>query len=426
MQKIIKLSNGLRVALEHCPSFRTVAFGIWVKVGSINENDKNNGIAHAIEHMLFQGTTTKTSKDIADIIASIGDDVNAFTSKEFTSFYATTLPEYLPKLIELLGDMFVNPSFSKEAFRKEKSIILDEIDMYNDSPDDLVHEMLQNKIWHNHPIGYIISGKKTNVKRFSTEQLRTFKEEYYRAGNMIISIAGSFDEETLVEQLETAFGSLAAECEVSDLSMEEPEYNKCFYVSQKDIEQLHINIAMPSVAAPSEEQYISAIVNSAFGGSNNSVLFQRIREDMGLAYSVFSYESSFMTTGLRHIDITINQSQAERVLREVMGLIETFRLDKDDFEIFKRQVITELIMGNESIKSKMSRNAKSIFFYDEIYPLSYFEDKIYNTSYEYATAFIERYFNTAKCSVALVGNTGACNLQTLKRLWRSLTDKTAI
>ena len=183
---------------------------------------------------------------------------------------------------------------------------------------------------------------------------------------------------------------------------------------------------MPSVAAPSEEQYISAIVNSAFGCSNNSVLFQRIREDMGLAYSVFSYESSFMTTGLRHVDITVNQAQTERVLREVVNLIRNFRLDREDFEIFKRQVITELIMGNESIKSKMSRNAKSIFFYDEIYPLSYFEEKIQNTRYEDAAEFIKRYFDAEKCSVALVGNTDACNIQALKRIWRELTDKNTI
>ena len=199
MIDIRKLSNGITVVLEPMDYLKTVAFGVWVNVGSRNENKKNNGIAHTIEHMVFKGTQKRSSREIADDMAKIGGNVNAYTTKECTSYYTTTLSEHLPAAIEIVSDMLLNSTFEEDALSKEKGVIIEEIDMYDDSPEDLVHEMLQQEIWKDHPLGYIISGTKENVMSFTKEQIIEFMDEHYVAENMLISIAGKFDvEETMI------------------------------------------------------------------------------------------------------------------------------------------------------------------------------------------------------------------------------------
>ena len=198
MIKRRKLSNGITVVLEAMPYLRSAAFGIWIKVGSSNENENNNGISHIIEHMLFKGTQNRSAKIIADDMARIGGDINAYTSKECTSFYAVTLDEHLPVAIEILGDMLNHSLLDERSLEKEKGVIIEEIDMYDDSPEDLVHEMLQMKIWDKHPLGYQISGTKETVKKIKRQELVDFIHKYYVGGNMVISVAGNIKEEEIM------------------------------------------------------------------------------------------------------------------------------------------------------------------------------------------------------------------------------------
>ncbi|WFR54878.1 pitrilysin family protein [Anaerocolumna sp. AGMB13025] len=400
-----KLSNGITVVLETMPYLRSAAFGVWVKAGSANENEKNNGISHIIEHMLFKGTKNRTAKQIADDMARIGGDINAYTSKECTSFYAVTLDEHLGNAIEILGDMFHNSLIEEQALKKEKGVIIEEIDMYDDSPEDLVHEMLQMKIWDNHPLGYQISGKKETVKAITRQEILDFMAQYYVSENIVISVAGNFNEDKVMELLETNFSQLPEGKRQSDCTV--PVYFPSIYTKEKDVEQLHLNIAFNSIVADAEEKYALTILNSVLGGSINSRLFQVIRENLGLTYTIYSYGSSYKTAGLLHIYGAMNPTQLEPVFSNAFDIIEDLKskgLTDDELSMSKEQIKTELIMGNESAKNRMNSNGKSILLKDYIIPLEETIHKVNEVTQEEIIAFARKYLVKENCSISLVGN----------------------
>lgn len=400
-----QLSNGITVVLESMPYLRSVSFGIWVKVGSANENNKNNGISHIIEHMLFKGTTKRTAKQIADDMARIGGDINAYTSKECTGFYAVTLDEHLPVAIEILGDMFNNSLIDENSLEKEKGVIIEEIDMYDDSPDDLVHEMLQMKVWKDHPLGFQISGTKKAVKKVTREEILEFMKTYYVSGNIVISVAGNMEEDSVYELLEEHFGSLPVGEKSSVGTV--PVYHPIIYKKEKDVEQLHLNIAFQSVPADTKDKYALTILNSVYGGSINSRLFQIVRETHGLTYSIYSYGSSYKTAGLFQVYAAMNPAQLKPVIDYSLEIIEDIKakgLTEEEILMAKEQIKTELIMGNESAKNRMNSNGKSILFKDYITPLDEVIEKLNMVSNEEIITFSNKYLNRDGCSFSLVGN----------------------
>lgn len=400
-----RLSNGITVVLETMPYLRSAALGVWVKVGSSNENENNNGISHIIEHMLFKGTKKRTAKQIADDMARIGGDINAYTSKECTSFYAVTLDEHLPAAIEILGDMLNNSLIDEKALKKEKGVIIEEIDMYDDSPEDLAHEMLQMKVWDKHPLGYQISGKKEIVRAITREEILDFMSQYYVSGNMVISVAGNFKEDEIMDLLEANFSGIPKGPRQPGCSA--PQYHPAIYTKEKDVEQLHLNIAFESVVADAEEKYALTILNSVLGGSINSRLFQVIRENLGLTYTIYSYGSSYKKAGLLHIYGAMNPIQLEEVFANTFRVIEDLKengITDDELCMTKEQIKTELIMGNESAKNRMNSNGKSILLRDYIIPLDETISKINNVTRDEITDFARKYLNKENCSLSLVGN----------------------
>ncbi len=400
-----KLSNGITVVLETMPYLRSAAFGVWVKVGSSNENEKNNGISHIIEHMLFKGTQKRTARQIADDMSRIGGDINAYTSKECTSFYAVTLDEHLPVAIEIIGDMLNHSLIEEKALKKEKSVIIEEINMYDDSPEDLVHEMLQMKIWDNHPLGYQISGKKENVRAITRQEILDFMAQYYVSGNIVMSVAGNIDEDEVMELLEKHFSGIPAG--PRQPSCTAPAYHPSIYTKKKDVEQLHLNIAFESVKADAEEKYALTILNSVLGGGINSRLFQIIRENLGLTYTIYSYGSSYKTAGLLHIYGAMNPNQLEKVFINCFDIIEDLKvngLTEEELDMSKEQIKTELIMGNESAKNRMNSNGKSILLKNYIVPLEETINKVEEVTKEEVMEFAQTYLVKENCSLSLVGN----------------------
>lgn len=399
------LSNGITVVIETMPYLRSAAFGIWVKVGSGDENEKNNGISHIIEHMLFKGTKNRTAKKIADDMARIGGDINAYTSKECTSFYAVTLDEHLPVAIEILGDMLNNSLIDEKSLHKEKGVIIEEIDMYDDSPEDLVHEMLQMKIWDKHPLGYQISGTKENVKAVTRDDIIAYMDKYYVGGNMVISVAGNFNEEEIFHIIEKNFSGIP--CGERNPGSAGPVYQPTIYTKEKDVEQLHLNIAFESIVSDAKEKYILTILNAVLGGSINSRLFQEIRENLGLTYTIYSYGSAYRTAGLFHIYAAMNPVQLKAVVTGIFKTIEEFKNDsltEEELSMSKEQIKTELIMGDESAKNRMNSNGKSILFRGSIIPLEETLDKINQVTLEQVKNFANKYLNKENCSISLVGN----------------------
>ena len=368
--KQYKLKNGIRIVLEKVPHVYSASVGIWIHAGSADESMENNGIAHMIEHMLFKGTTSRTATQLADETAETGGEINAYTSKEFTSLYATVLSEHLPKIIEIMGDMLNNSLFDEIELEKEKNIVMDEIDMYKDSPEDVVHEMLQMKVWDNHPLGFLISGEKDIVKSFSSRQLKEFVRDYYVGENIVISVAGNFDEDALMKQLEAAFSGIAPTGKAKNTIV--PMFTPAIYLEDKDIEQIHINFAYPASSSRAEDRFAYAVMNNILGGGVNSRLFMKIREELGLTYAIYSYGCSFMDAGLFHVCASLNPEQFTTVMKESMKVLKELKKNgptEKELIASKEQIKTDLLLQCESTKAIMNQNAKSIMLFDELIPI---------------------------------------------------------
>lgn len=447
-----KLQNGIEVISEPMANRKTVALGVFVKVGSQDETRENNGISHLVEHMFFKGTKTRSAKEIADITARMGDDVNAFTSKECTALYGMTVTEKLKELAELLGDLLAEPLFDAKELAKEKRIVMDEIDMYEDSPEDLVHELLQKRVWRDDALGFLISGTKSVVRRFHSEELHRFLREHYFAENMLISVAGGYEEEELKECLTHAFakvrGRLHTPGEVAaslkrekagalspgtyhkeygrmekggeDAAAFPPAYYRSFASADKDIEQLHLNLAFPALCVDDERRFAYSILNSAFGGSNNSRLFQKIREELGMAYSVYSYGSAYRRAGLFHIDLTVQPQLAVPVLLEVEKTVGEFicgGLSEDELCLHKQQVGTELIMSAESPKTRMDSNAKFALAGTKIYTLEEKLARMEAVDCKQIKELANEILRLAAASLCVVGDKGSTDLRGVRRIW---------
>lgn len=407
MTNITMLSNKITIITEVLPYLKSASLGIWVKVGSANENESNNGIAHIIEHMMFKGTSKRSARQIADEMAKIGGNMNAFTSKECTSYYATTLSEHLPITIDILADMFLYSLIDEKALKKEKGVIIEEIDMYDDSPEDLVHEMLQQKVWKDHPLGYLISGTKKIVRKITREQIIDFMNTYYVGENIFISVAGNFVENDIIKLLEEKFGSIPYKSDNEIKMPGKTVYHKVLCKRSKDIEQLHINIAFDGISYMSEKRYTLSIINSILGGSINSRLFQKIRENSGLTYSIYSYGSSYKETGLFHIYAAMNPSQMPVVIKKTFQIINQLKkkgVSPQELSMTKEQIKTELILGNESAKSRMNSNGKSMACRGRIVPMEELVDEINKVTLADIMDFSNEYLVLDTASISLVGN----------------------
>lgn len=411
------LSNGLTVVLEKMPYLKSVSIGVFIKVGSAYEDVTNNGISHMIEHMLFKGTQKRTAKELADITSMIGGNVNAYTMKEYTSFYATTIDEYLPIAIDMLSDMILNSVFTEENLNKEKGVVVEEIDMYDDSAEDVCHEMLQKEVWPNNPLGYLISGEKEVVRSFTREQLVEFKDRYYTADNMIISIAGNFNED-IRKQLEYSFGPMKKTANRKELCV--PTYKKTFFELEKDIEQMHINLAFPSITDVDKRRYESTVMNALLGDNANCMLFQRIRENLGLTYSIYSYESSFTRSGLYHIYAATNPEPAVRILDEINAILQeitTKGFSEREIEEAKKQICVNLTIASESTKNRMNSNAKSLLKFGTTKGLNELITRVHKITKEGVDSLAQEVLKPENASIALVGNLEKSVVKGIRERW---------
>ena len=405
-QRIMK--NGLRVVMEEMPAYRSISIGIWVKVGSMYENKLNNGMAHVIEHMMFKGTSRRTAADIANEMTAIGGNMEAYTCKDCTCYYAKTLDIYGKQALDILGDMLCNSLFDAKELKKELGVILEEIDMYEDSPEDLVHEHLQKEVWKGHPLGYLISGEKAQVAGFSRERVLEFFRKYYCAENMVISVAGHFDTEQMYEWLCSYFEAIP-EGERSDPG-KAPVYTPVLWTREKDIEQNHLCLAFNCCTVLSEERYVMTVANNILGGNMNSRLFMKIRDELGLTYSIYSYGSSYEQAGLFQIYAAMQPSQTEQVLEAIFNENKRMICDGvsgDELRIALQQIKAELILGYESSYNRMSGLGKSLLIRDRVVSLEEDLENISRVSREDVRDFFEAYLQREGCGIALVGNRGA-------------------
>lgn len=353
------LTNGIRVVQEQIPYFRSVSFGIWVKAGSRYENKSNNGISHLIEHMLFKGTSKYSAKAIAEIFDRIGGNVNAFTAKEYTCFYAKVLDEHLPIAVEVLADMFMNSVLSEEEMEKEKNVVLEEISMYNDTPDDYVHDLASLAAYGNHPLAYSILGEEHVLKQMKPIDLMNYMAEFYHNDHIVISLAGNFTEQVST-LLEKHFGHYKVKG--IEAKPQPPQFLGLQKFHEKDTEQDHICISYPGYSLKDEQLYDMVLLNNIVGGGMSSRLFQEIRENRGLAYAVYSYHSAYEDSGLFTIYTGTAPNQTEEVLTVMMNIIEDIRtngLTDHELKNGKEQLKGNLLLHLEGTSSRMNRIGKN-------------------------------------------------------------------
>ncbi|RME66524.1 MAG: insulinase family protein, partial [Nitrospirae bacterium] len=289
------LSQNIPLVMEQMQGVHSVSLGIWVKTGSRYEPEDLSGISHFLEHCLFKGTTKRSYRDIAIEIDTLGGELNAFTSKEITSYYVRVPDAYLSEGIDILMDVFLNPVFPEEEIEKEKLVVLEEIKMAEDTPDDLVHDLFSETIYKGNGLGRRILGSPDTVMSFTRQSLIDYKTHYYGMPNVVVSCAGDFDEALLKDKLQEYLNGLNSANTTNTVT---PQFNYEVSVIEKDLKEVHIVCGTEGIPQTSEDRYAAMLLNTIIGAGVSSRLFQKIREEKALAYTVYSFLSSYKDTGV--------------------------------------------------------------------------------------------------------------------------------
>ncbi|AOM83136.1 M16 family metallopeptidase [Salisediminibacterium beveridgei] len=350
--------NGLRIVYEPLQDVRSVSMGIWIGTGSRYETDEEKGISHFIEHMLFKGTATRSPQEIAASFDAIGGYVNAMTSKEYTCYYAKVLDSHADQAMDVLSDMFFNSRLAAEDIVKEQAVVLEEIKMYDDTPDDLVHEQLSEISYGKHPLAGPILGYESTIRQFDFEQLKSYIDQTYTADNVVISICGHVDE-TFIKRVLERFSAVPA-------GQQRPIYPPTFISGEKgrkrEADQAHLAIGFEGVSADSGLMYPLVLLNNAIGGSMSSRLFQEIREERGLAYAVYSIHEAYRDSGLLTIYAGCAMNQLDRVYDVILKNLQTVKTDgltELEWQNGREQLKGSLMLGLEGTSSRMQRNGRN-------------------------------------------------------------------
>ena len=359
------LPNGIRLLTERMPHVRSVSIGVWLARGSRHEPQAQSGIAHFVEHMLFKGTATRSAEDIAQEIDSIGGQMDAFTAKEYASYYIKVLDEHLPLAVEVLADIVMRPAFRREDIEREKKVVLEEIKMVEDTPDDLVHELFTEQFWADHPLGRPILGTKETVEALTADALRTYFTRTYSAPNLIIAATGNIEHEAVKALVSRMFEGVPLQGD--PLSDVPPETSSAIIIRNKDLEQSHVCLGTPGYRQDHDARYASYVLNTILGGSMSSRLFQNVREKRGLAYSVFSGLSAYRDAG----SMTIYAGCANEAVGELIDVViaELRRIKQEpppasELQRAKDHLKGSLMLNLESTSSRMSQLARQEIYFD--------------------------------------------------------------
>lgn len=362
--KINLLPNGIRVVSEEIPAFRSVAIGFLVGAGSGHEVPAEGGISHLIEHLQFKGTKTRSAYELAHTLDAIGGKMNAYTTKEYTVYYAVVLDKHIDTAIDILSDMLLNSLFDPAAIEMEKGVVLEEIKMYEDTPDELVHDFFAERILHGHPIGRPTIGLNSTVSSFDQKSLLDYRRKWYTPQNLIVSLAGAIPAD-ITARLQAKLGGWTGQ--PTDLTRTIPEISGSLNLKQKKTEQVHLCLGTKGIAQTSDDRYIYTLLDNILGGSMSSRLFQEVREKRGLAYSIFSTASSFRDFGIAYAYAGTSKENLPKVIELVLA--EFSRLKKEGInpaELTKaqEQIKGSLVLGMESTSARMNWLAKSEYYYN--------------------------------------------------------------
>ncbi|PYG87555.1 putative Zn-dependent peptidase [Ruminiclostridium sufflavum DSM 19573] len=406
MFKKIMLKNGVRLVYENIPYVRSVSVGIWVGTGSRSEDLNNNGISHFIEHMLFKGTANRSAKEIAETIDAIGGQINAFTGKECTCYYTKTLDTHLNIALDVLTDMYFNSKFEAADINTEKKVVIEEISMYEDTPEELVHDIFSEMVWHGNSLGYPILGTQECISKFNKKMIKQYMKEYYTPYNTVISVAGNFDERELTEIITKYFGDWNYKGSFN-LEYSPVEYKIDKDIRRKETEQIHLCMGFEGIRHGDDSIYPLLALNNILGGGMSSRLFQNIREKKGLVYSIYSYPSTYMGAGLFMIYAGMNPEYLQKVVdltKKEINILTKNGITQDELNKSKDQLKGSYILGLESIGSRMNSIGKSELMLGKIETPEEVIEKMDNIKIDDVYQIIEKIFKYEKMSISAVGN----------------------
>lgn len=400
-----QLMNGARVLIEEIPHVHSASTGVYVKVGSRHESEETHGVAHFLEHMLFKGTERYSAREIAEIFESMGGQLNAYTSREHTCFYARVLDENIEEAMDVLFDMLFNSTLTGRDIDVERGVILEEINMYEDSPDELVHDLLSQTILDGHSLGRPILGTSERISSVTPDVIRDFYHTYYQPGNMIIAVAGNVNSEKILKKLESYSGYKPELFRIPD-DGGVPQPKQGITLVRKDTEQVQICLGVPGICYTDERRYTQNMMNSILGGGMSSRLFQKIREEKGLAYSVYSYSSNYRDAGIYAIYVGTSPSKVKdffALLKDELDRFVDNGVTIEEVERARKQMKASLYLGMESIMTRMNRLGKSELLYGEVISVEQMVEKMMAVTPAMISDFAEKVLGSGQFSLAGIG-----------------------
>jgi predicted Zn-dependent peptidase len=365
--QISTLKNGLRIVTSTMPSLETAAVSLSVDTGSRFETAADNGVAHMLEHMVFKGTTRRTARQIAEEIESVGGHLNAYTSRDQTTFYARVLGEDVELGLDMVADLITNPVIETAELEKEKDVVLQELGTAVDTPDDIIFDHLQQMAYPDQPIGRSILGTRESIKAITRDAIFAYRDAHYLAGSMVLSAAGKIDHDALVHWAEAKLGRIPAGKRGAPVAA---TYQPGVLHETRDLEQAHLTLALPAATYTDPSYYAQTLFSALLGGGMSSRLFQEIREERGLAYAIYSYLTPFSDTGLFAIYMGTSSEQAAEALDVTLDclLSATERVDEAELARAKAQAKAGLFMSLESCSAQSENLARQLLIYDRIIP----------------------------------------------------------
>lgn len=403
---IYRFDNGLRLVHKKIDGVRSVAVGVYAAVGSGDETAENSGISHFIEHMLFKGTTKRNSFDIVKEIDGLGAQVNAFTSKQMTCYYTISVSDYVEKCVEILSDLYYNSTFLPQEFEKERGVILEEIAMSEDTPDDLAVENLSKVFFKGHSLGSPILGTAESINKFTCEDLKAYKDKMYTSENTLVCIVGDIDFEsakTITGKYFECLGQSNNKGNEFDLAHDVISDSISVY---KPLEQANIAIAFPSLEFANPNMNVLNLFNTIFGGGMSSKLFQQVREELGLAYSVYSYPSTYINNGALTIYLGTNPKTVKKAIEAVCGVIKELKqtgLTTEELERGKKQLKGSYVLGQESTSSQMRIYGRYALFKNMCFDFDKLLEDIDKVTLEEINVIVNKVFDFEKVCVSYVG-----------------------
>ena len=358
MPRRFKLPNGIEVITERIPHFKSVSIGVWIRAGSVNETRDINGVSHLLEHLFFKGTKTRTARQIGEAFEGMGGAANAFTSREYTCVYARALESHIDLAVELLADLLLNSTF--RDLEKEKAVVAEEIQSYIDTPDEHVHDLLCSMMWRRHSLGYPITGSRRALSALNRKVVKDYYRRWYVPSNVVVSVAGGFNNDSLRAVIEANFSGL--EGDDNRHHYEEPRARSGVKIHHRPIGQAHLCVAMPSVNANDPKRYTVNLLANILGGSSISRLYQRVREDEGLAYQIGTFLSSFENAGMLGVYAAVGPRQTQKTLDIIeaeMALLKKKKVPQKELATAKEQLKGSIVLSLESTSGRMMRLARS-------------------------------------------------------------------